>query len=56
MNLTDANSMFWMQRFPIKDKDVVYVSNAPLSEVQKFLSFVFSPVVSGVNSINNLTN
>lgn len=56
LNLTDANSMFWMQRFPIKDKDVVYVSNAPLSEVQKFLSFVFSPVVSGVNSINNLTN
>ena len=56
LNLTDANSMFWMQRFPVKDKDVVYVSNAPLAEVRKFLSFVFSPVVSGANSINNLTN
>ncbi|EKY09495.1 capsule polysaccharide export outer membrane protein CtrA [Neisseria sp. oral taxon 020 str. F0370] len=56
LNLTDANSLFWMQRFPIKNKDVVYVSNAPLAEVQKFLSFVFSPVVSSANSINNLTN
>lgn len=56
LNLTDANSLFWMQRFPIKNKDVVYVSNAPLAEVQKFLQFVFSPVVSGVNSVNNLTH
>lgn len=56
LNLADANSMFWMQRFPVKDKDVVYVSNAPLAEVRKFLSFVFSPVVSGANSINNLVN
>ena len=56
LNLSDANSLFWMQRFPIKDKDIVYVSNAPLAEVQKFLSFVFSPVVSGANSINNLAH
>lgn len=56
LNLADANSMFWMQRFPVKDKDVVYVSNAPLAEVRKFLSFVFSPVVSGASSINNLVN
>lgn len=56
LNLSDANSLFWMQRFPIKNKDIVYVSNAPMSEVRKFLSFVFSPVVSGAGSINNLTN
>ena len=54
VNLADANSLFWLQRFPVHDKDVVYVSNAPLAEVQKFLQFVFSPVVSGVNSIDNL--
>lgn len=54
LNLSDANSLFWMQRFPMKNKDVVYVSNAPLSEVQKFLQFVFSPVTSGVNSLSNL--
>lgn len=56
LNLSDANSLFWMQRFPIKNKDIVYVSNSPLSDVQKFLSFVFSPIVSGANNINNLTN
>ncbi|MCF7529066.1 polysaccharide biosynthesis/export family protein [Neisseria lisongii] len=56
VNMADAHSLFWLQRFPIKDKDIVYVSNAPLAEVRKFLSFVFSPVVSSVNSINNLTH
>ena len=56
VNLADANSLFWLQRFPVKNKDVVYVSNAPLAEVQKFLQFVFSPVVSGVNSIDNIAN
>lgn len=56
VNLQEANSLFWMQRFPIKDKDVLYVSNAPLAEVQKFLSFIFSPVTSGINSIDNLSD
>ena len=56
VNLQEANSLFWMQRFPIKNKDVLYVSNAPLAEVQKFLSFIFSPVTSGINSIDNLAN
>ena len=56
LNMRDANSLFWMQRFPVKNKDVLYVSNAPLAEVQKFLSFVFSPVVSGVNSIDNIAD
>lgn len=56
LDLTNANSVLWMQKFPIHNKDVVYVSNAPLAEVQKFLQFVFSPVTSGVSSINNITN
>ena len=45
-----------MQRFAMHDKDVIYVANAPASEMQKFLQLLFSPVVSGVNSINNLNN
>ena len=48
--------MLWMQIFPIHNKDVVYVSNAPLAEVQKFLQFVFSPVTSGFNSIDNMVH
>ena len=54
LNLTDANALFWMQRFPVKNKDVVYVSNAPLAEMQKFLQFVFSPVVNGISDIDSL--
>ena len=56
LDLTNANSILWMQKFPIQNKDVVYVSNAPLAEVQKFLQFVFSPVTSGASSINNLSH
>ena len=56
INLADANSLFWLQRFPVKNKDVVYVSNAPLAEVQKFLQFVFSPVLTGVNNIDSIVN
>lgn len=56
-NLLDPRSMFWLQRFSIRDKDVVYVANAPLAEFQKFLRMVFSitsPVTSTINSTKNL--
>ncbi|PJG86146.1 polysaccharide biosynthesis/export family protein [Conservatibacter flavescens] len=57
MNLLEPKSMFWLQRFPIQNRDIVYVSNAPLAEFQKFLRIIFSissPVTSTVNSVNNL--
>ncbi|OOF69969.1 polysaccharide biosynthesis/export family protein [Rodentibacter caecimuris] len=56
-NLLDPKSMFLIQRFPVKDKDIVYVSNAPLAEFQKFLRMIFSitsPITNTVNSVNNL--
>lgn len=56
IDLLDAKSLFWMQKFAMQDKDIVYVANAPLVELQKFLQFVFSPVVSGASSINNIAN
>ncbi|OSI19797.1 polysaccharide biosynthesis/export family protein [Neisseria dumasiana] len=56
IDLSDARSLFWIQKFPMQDKDILYVANSPLAEMQKFLQFVFSPVVSGVGSINNLGN
>lgn len=56
VDLSDAQSLFWIQKFPMQDKDILYVANAPLAEMQKFLQFVFSPVISGVSSINNLGN
>lgn len=54
VNLLEPRSMFLMQRFPIQDKDIVYVSNAPLAEFQKFLRMIFSitsPITSTTNTI-----
>lgn len=56
LNLADANSLFWMQRFPVKNKDVVYVSNAPLAEVQKFLQFVLTPITSSIYNVDRAIN
>ncbi|SMB89844.1 polysaccharide export outer membrane protein [Pasteurella testudinis DSM 23072] len=59
INLLEPKSLFWLQRFPIQNKDIVYVSNAPLAEFQKFLRIIFSitsPVTSTANSVNNLSD
>ena len=42
VDLRNPNSFFMMQSFPISNKDVLYVSNAPAAELQKFLNLVFS--------------
>jgi polysaccharide biosynthesis/export protein len=51
VDLKDPRSLFWIQTFPIKDKDVLYVSNAPVAELQKFLNLLFTlayPVLTGL--------
>ena len=53
LDLRDPTSFFVMQSFPINDRDIVYVSNAPAAELQKFLNLVFSiayPVLNAVNA------
>ena len=42
IDLRNPNSFFVMQSFAINDKDVLYVSNAPAAELQKFLNLVLS--------------
>jgi len=42
IDLRNPNSFFVMQSFPISNKDVLYVSNAPAAELQKFLNLIFS--------------
>jgi polysaccharide export outer membrane protein len=42
VDLRNPNSFFVMQSFAINDKDVLYVSNAPAAELQKFLNLVVS--------------
>jgi polysaccharide export outer membrane protein len=44
VNLKDPGSFFVMQNFAIRDKDVVYVSNASVAEAQKVMNVVLSAV------------
>ena len=59
LNLREAKNYFYAERFPIEDKDVIYVANAPLTELQKIFTLintVTGPVISGVvvsRSVNN---
>ncbi|KVL04104.1 polysaccharide biosynthesis/export family protein [Burkholderia cepacia] len=53
VNLRDPNSFFVAQSFMMDNRDLLYVSNAPVTEVQKVLNLVFSvvyPVVTGVQT------
>ncbi|MFC5555983.1 sugar transporter, partial [Methylobacterium iners] len=49
INMRDPNSLFVTQAFRMRNRDLVYVSNAPFSEVQKVLS-VFSTVTAPVTA------
>jgi polysaccharide biosynthesis/export protein len=51
IDLTDPRSFFVMQSFPISNKDVLYVSNAPAAELQKFLNLVFLVAYPVLNTI-----
>nr|WP_232071180.1 polysaccharide biosynthesis/export family protein [Paraburkholderia pallida] len=53
IDLHDPNAFFAMRSFMMDNKDVLYVSNAPITEIQKVLNLVFSvayPVVTGVQT------
>jgi polysaccharide biosynthesis/export protein len=53
VDLKDPATFFAAQSFPIKNGDVVYVSNSPAAEVQKFLNTILStvfPITSLINS------
>ncbi|HTG38420.1 polysaccharide biosynthesis/export family protein [Sphingomonas sp.] len=52
LDLGQGASFFTAQDFVIRDRDVVYVSNAPIADLQKFLNIVSSAAFS-VTGINN---
>lgn len=54
INLKDPATFFVAQSFPMQNKDVMFVSNAPAAELQKFLNILTSSIYS-VNSIVNNT-
>jgi polysaccharide export outer membrane protein len=40
VNLRDPNAYFYAKAFTVRDKDVLYVANAQLTELQKFLQII----------------
>jgi polysaccharide export outer membrane protein len=38
INLKDAATYFLARRFPVRNKDVIYVASSPSTELQKALS------------------
>ena len=51
LDLRKARSYFLAQRFPLHDKDIIYVANADLNELQKFftlLNTLTGPVITGI--------
>ena len=56
VNLKDPATFFAAQSFPIQDKDVLYVSNATASELQKFFNLIVAviyPIVNVGNAVGN---
>ncbi|MCB1964854.1 MAG: polysaccharide export protein, partial [Candidatus Accumulibacter sp.] len=56
VNLKDPATFLVAQNFPMQNKDVVFVANAPGTQFQKFLTLIVSsiyPVLSIVNATNN---
>ncbi len=50
LSMRDPNAFFMARRFTMRDKDILYVSNAPLSDLQKvfgLINLLVSPVISG---------
>ena len=50
IDLRDPASFFVAQTFQVNNKDVLYVSNAPVAELQKFLNVVFSVMYPVLNA------
>lgn len=55
LDLTDPRGYFYAQRFALRSGDVIYVSNAPMTELQKVFSLfgtLTSPILTGAGAYN----
>jgi polysaccharide biosynthesis/export protein len=51
LNMRNVQNFFYAQRFPIDNKDVIYVANAPMTELLKvftLINTITGPVITGV--------
>lgn len=54
VDLRDPRSFFVAQGFPIRNRDVLYVSNAPIADIQKFVNIVSSLAFSIAGVTNTI--
>lgn len=57
INMRDPGALFLARRFTIHDKDILYVSNSPFSDLQKVFGLVgtlTSPVISGASAATTI--
>jgi polysaccharide biosynthesis/export protein len=47
--LNDPAGFFYASRFPVHGEDVVYVANAPASDLQKFLTLMIGASASSAS-------
>ena len=52
LDLKNPASFFVAQSFPVRDKDVLYISNAPAAELQKFLNLMSTILYPALGVIN----
>jgi len=55
LNLADPDSLFMEQKFAVANRDVIYVSNSPSTEVQKVFNIVsgaFAPISAGAGVVS----
>jgi polysaccharide export outer membrane protein len=45
INMRDPATFFIAQSFPMRNRDVLYVSNAPLADFQKFVNVIYSTLL-----------
>jgi polysaccharide export outer membrane protein len=51
LNMLQPEALFVARRFPVRNKDIVYVSNAPITDIQKvfnLINLLVTPAVTGV--------
>jgi polysaccharide export outer membrane protein len=51
VNMRDPNGFFLARRFPVRSKDILYVSNAPTLEIQKTMTILLPFLGAGATAV-----
>lgn len=54
LDFTAPEAFFTATSFMMRDKDIIYVANAPATEFQKFVGTVLSPLIGSTQSVASL--